>query len=341
MKPIESVAELEERLSAPTEGVLEQFRTLAGDILILGAAGKMGPTLGRMARRASDAHGQSRRVFAVSRFSSPEATPELQRHGVEPIACDLLDRAAVARLPEAPNVIFMAGQKFGTAAAPELTWAMNAMVPAIVGERFSRARIVVFSTGCVYPLVPVESAGAREEDPLGPPGEYAQSCVARERIFTHFSKARGLAALLFRLSYAIDLRYGVLLDVAQRVAAGEPVDLSMGWANVIWQGDANARALQCLAHASTPPAILNVTGREKVSIRELAGRFGELLGRAPVFRGREGATAWLFNAAKSFELFGPVTVPLEEMIEATAHWVRLGGATLGKPTHFEARDGDF
>jgi nucleoside-diphosphate-sugar epimerase len=338
---IENVSQLEEALSRPTEALLETLRRIDGDILVLGAGGKMGPTLARMARRAADRAGESRRVIAVSRFSSKAAADELKQHRVETIACDLLDRQAVAALPDAPNVIFMAGQKFGTTNSPELTWVMNTVVPAIVAERYAKSRIVVFSTGCVYPLVQVESGGSRESDPLGPPGEYANSCVGRERIFTHFSKQYGTAALLFRLSYAIDLRYGVLHDVASKVARGETVDVGMGYANVIWQGDANARALQSLARVGTPPVPLNVTGLEQVSIRELARRFGELLGCTPNIVGQENSSAWLFDAARSFELFGPVSVTLEQMIDAVAHWVKSGGTSLGKPTHFESRDGRF
>jgi dTDP-4-dehydrorhamnose reductase len=260
---------------------------------------------------------------------------------VQPISCDLTDRDAVSRLPDAPNIIFMAGQKFGTSDRPELTWVMNTLVPAVVAERYARSRILVFSTGCVYPLTPTDGPGSREADVLDPPGEYANSCVGRERVFTHFSKQNGTPALLFRLNYAIDLRYGVLLDVAQKVAQGAAVDVTMGWANVIWQGDANARAIQCLAHTATPPRPVNVTGREKISVRALAERFGQLLQRTPVITGKEAPTAWLSDASRSFELFGPVTVTLDEMIEAVAHWVKRGGATLGKPTHFESRNGQF
>lgn len=338
---IETVADLEDQLSQPTEHLLETWRTLDGDLLVLGAGGKMGPTLARMARRASDQLGQARRVIAVSRFSSPEAANELRRHGVETVSADLTARAAVDRLPDAPNVVFMAGQKFGTAQEPGLTWVMNTLVPAIVAERYAKSRIVIFSTGCVSSLARVDGPGAREDDPLDPPGEYANSCVGRERIFTHFARQHGTAALLFRLSYAIDLRYGVLHDVARKVARGEPVDVTMGYANVIWQGDANARALQCLAHVATPPMALNVTGRERVSIRALALRFGELLGRPPVITGDEAPTAWLFDASRSFDLLGPAEVSLEAMIDATARWVRGGGVSLGKPTHFEARDGRY
>jgi nucleoside-diphosphate-sugar epimerase len=252
-----------------------------------------------------------------------------------------MERAAVQTLPDAANIIFMAGQKFGTADMPELTWVMNTLVPAIVAERYARSRIVVFSTGCVYPLAPVSGPGSREEDALGPPGEYANSCVGRERVFAHFAQQHGTRALFFRLCYAIDLRYGVLLDVAQKVAQGLPVDVTMGAANVIWQGDANARAIQCLAHASSPPVALNVTGLERVSIRELAQRFGELLDRPAEITGTESPIAWIWDASRSYDWFGPPRVSLEEMIEATAQWVRQGGATLSKPTHFEITDGRF
>jgi nucleoside-diphosphate-sugar epimerase len=337
-----SLADLEEWLSRPTPGVLDTLRRLDGDILVLGAGGKMGPSLARMARRGLDAiDAPTRRVIAVSRFSSPRAKTELEEHGVQAVACDLLDREAVRALPDAPNVIFMAGQKFGTSDAPELTWAMNTLVPAHVAERYARSRIVVFSTGCVYPLVAIESGGARESDPLGPPGDYANSCVGRERVFAHFAKRDQTPTLMYRLSYAIDLRYGVLRDVAQSVWDGRPVDATMGYANVIWQGDANARAIQCLDHVACPPAALNVTGRERVSIRDLAHRFGEAFGRSARVTGRESGTAWLFNAARSYELFGPPTVTLDEMIAAVAQWVRQGGENLGKPTHFESRDGQF
>ena len=342
MNPILTAADLEDQLSLPTPGALDALRSLEGGVLVLGAGGKMGPTLARMARRGLDAIGEKRRrVIAVSRFSSAEAARGLQAHGVETIACDLLDRAAVQALPNALNVIFMAGQKFGTSDAPERTWVLNTLVPALVAERFADSRIVVFSTGCVYPLAPADGPGAREDDALGPPGDYANSCVGRERVFTHFARQHGTRALMFRLSYAIDLRYGVLLDVAQKVAQGLPVDVTMPAANVIWQGDANARAIQCLARTASPPVALNVTGMERVSIRSLAQRFGEAFGRAPLLTGEEAETAWLFDAARSYEWFGPPTVGVEEMIGATAQWVRQGGATLGKPTLFEVRDGQF
>jgi nucleoside-diphosphate-sugar epimerase len=342
MTPIDSVEALEEALSRPAPGAVETLRALDGDVLILGAGGKMGPTLARMVRRGLDEAGlKHRRAIAVSRFTSAKAADDLRRHGVETIACDLMDRAAVSALPDAPNVIFMAGQKFGTSDASELTWVMNTLVPAIVAERFARSRIVVFSTGCVYPLVRADGPGSREGDALGPPGEYANSCVGRERVFTHFARQQDTRALFFRLCYAIDLRYGVLCDVASKVARGEPVDVTMGAAHVIWQGDANARAIQSLAHTASPPLALNVTGLERVSIRWLAQRFGERLGREAKIVSTEGETAWLWDASRSYALFGPPTVSLEEMIEATARWQIAGGPMLGKPTHFEVRDGQF
>ena len=342
MKPFETVAELEDALCKPTEGVVEALRSIEGDIMVLGAGGKMGPTVARMARRAFDELGQPhRKVFAVSRFSSPGNAEELQRCGIETVVCDLLDRNAVQALPDVPNILFMAGQKFGTRDAPDLTWVMNTLVPAVVAERFAHSRIVVFSTGCVYPFVSIAGPGADEDHPLGPPGEYSNSCVGRERVFEHFARRNGTPLLFFRLCYAIDMRYGVLMDVAQKVAQGLPVDVTMGWANVIWQGDASARALQCLTRTASPPVALNVTGQERISIRALAYRLGELFDRAPVISGEEGPIAWLWDASRSYEWFGPPSVTLAEMIEATVHWIRIGGPTLGKPTHFEARDGEF
>ena len=342
MHTLQTISELDEALSRPTPGVLDTLRQLDGDLMILGAGGKMGPTLARMARRALDELGQTqRRVIAVSRFSSASAAESLHEHGVETISCDLLCRDAVNALPEVPIIIFMAGQKFGTSDAPELTWAMNTLVPAIVAERFKHSRIVVFSTGCVYPLLPISGPGAREDAPLTPPGEYANSCVGRERVFEHFARQHGTRLLMFRLCYAIDLRYGVLMDVAQKVAGGQPVDVTMGYANVIWQGDASARAIQCLAHTSSPPTALNVTGLERVSIRDLAQRFSDKLGREVIITGNESSTAWIWNASRSYKMFGPPTVSLDEMIDATVHWLKLGGQTIGKPTHFEVQDGQF
>ncbi|MCE9631244.1 MAG: NAD-dependent epimerase/dehydratase family protein [Planctomycetia bacterium] len=342
MQAIHTAEDLETELSRPTPGAIEALRGLQGDVLVLGAGGKMGPTLARMVRRGLDTIGHtSRRVIAVSRFSSAAAAAGLRNHGVETIACDLLDRDAVASLPDAANVIFMAGQKFGTSDAPELTWVMNTLVPANVADRYRHSRTVVFSTGCVYPLAAVGSRGSHEDDPLGPPGDYANSCVGRERVFEYFAKLHGTPAVMYRLSYAIDLRYGVLCDVATKVARGLPVDVTMPAANVIWQGDANARAIQCLTRAASPPAAVNVTGLEPISIHWLASQFGERLGREPLITGSESSIAWLFDAQRSYDWFGPPTVGIDDMIDAQADWVRRGGETLGKPTHFEVRDGQF
>ena len=333
--------ELDERLSRPTPGVLQSLQKVPGDIVILGVAGKMGLTLARMARRALDELGSHDKVIGVARFSNPEAETLLHNVGVETRRCDLLDCEAVLELPDAPNVLFLAGQKFGTSSGPELTWAMNTLVPSHCVQKYFASRIVTFSTGCVYPLTPIIDGGSREQDALSPPGDYANSCVGRERIFSYYSQKNNTPLAIYRLNYAIDLRYGVLLDVAQKVWHGEALDVTMGHANVIWQGDANAQALQCLEHASCPPFVVNVTGPETISLRALAHRFGELLGREPVITGAEAPTAWLSNAAKAQRLFGYPTVALDQMIEWVADWVRAGQSTLGKPTHFEEREGKF
>lgn len=341
MTDIHTLQDLEDRLSEPTPGLLDTLRRLPGDLLVLGVGGKMGPTLARMARRAFDQLGRRDRVFGVARFSAGNLAARLRRNGVETMTCDLLDREMVRQLPEAPHVIFMAGQKFGASQGPDLIWAMNTLAPALVAEKFARSRMVVFSTGCVYPLAPIDGGGASEESDLGPPGDYANSCVGRERIFTYFSNRNRTPLAIYRLNYAIDLRYGVLLDLAQKVWRGEPVDVTMGHVNIIWQRDANAQAIQCLAHATHPPFLLNVTGAETLSVRSLAQRLGERLGRTPRIVGQEAPTAWLSNSAKARKLFGPPTVDVEQMMDWTARWVKQGGATLEKPTHFEVRDGKF
>ena len=339
---IQSEDDLDDLLSEPTDGCVATLAERDGDILILGAGGKMGPTVGRMARRAADQSGTPRRVIAVSRFAAGGTDDRLRASGVETVSCDLLDRHALDRLPDAPNIVFMAGRKFGSQGAEWLTWAMNAYLPGLVMERFPRARIVAFSTGNVYPLTPVAEVGATEAHPVDPVGEYAQSCLGRERIMEHFSRERGTPLTFFRLNYAIDLRYGILLDVAQKVQAGEPIDLTMGNVNVIWQGDAAAYVLQALSLCASPPAVLNVSGPETVSIRWLANRFAALLGTAPPdFIGVEALTALLNNAGRCHRLFGYPRVPLERMVEWVADWVAQGGPTLSKPTHFEVRDGRF
>ena len=334
-------ASVEELLSRPTPGLLQSLEKLPGDIIILGVAGKMGVTLSMMARRALDQLGRKDKVIGVARFSDAGAATKLNDAGIETIKCDLLDREQVLALPDAPNVLFLAGQKFGTSSGPELTWAMNTLVPANACEKYATSRIVAFSTGCVYPLVPVTSGGSREADALAPPGDYANSCVGRERIFTYYSQKNGTPVSIYRLNYAVDFRYGVLLDIAQKVWNEEAFDVTMGHANVIWQGDANAQAIQCLEHVGTPPEVFNVTGPELVSLRSLAQRFGELLGKDVNIVGQEADTAWLSNSGKAQSTFGYPTVALDTMTEWTAQWVQQGGNTLGKPTHFEEREGKF
>jgi nucleoside-diphosphate-sugar epimerase len=297
----------------------------------------MGPTLARMAKRADP----KRRVIGVARFTEPGLEQRLDSWGVECIAADLLSREALARLPDAASVVFMAGRKFGSTGSEWLTWAMNAHVPALVAERFATSRIVAFSTACVYPFVSTAGEGAKEDvPPTAPSGEYANSCVARERLFQHFSHEHETPGRLLRLSYAIDMRYGVLHDVARKVLAREPIDLSMGHANIIWQGEANDWALRALAHCTTPTTPLNLSG-PKVSIRAAAQALGERLGVAPVLTGQEAPTAWLVDCSEAFRLFGEPKVRLEQMLDWTADWVQRGGASLGKPTHYEARDGKY
>lgn len=326
---------LEERLSRPTAGVERDLARTSGDLVLLGASGKMGPTLARMARRALP---PGRAVIAVARFSDPASKASLEAAGVKTISCDLLDRREVDRLPDAGAVVFMAGQKFGTAGAEASTWAANTVAPANAAERYRGTPAVVFSTGNIYPFT---ERGATEATPPSPIGEYAQSALGRERVWEHFSRATGAPVAIYRLNYAVELRYGVLLEIALAVAEGRPVDLRMGRVNVIWQGDANAAALRCFALAKSPPDILNVTGPETLAVRDLAARFGELLGRPPRFEGREEAKALLSDASKMASLFGPPEVSVDQAVAWVAAWVKRGGRTLNKPSHFETRDGKF
>ncbi|MDH5537880.1 MAG: NAD(P)-dependent oxidoreductase [Rhizobacter sp.] len=338
----ENVAALEDFMSEPTPGLIADLARVDGDIMVLGVGGKMGPTLARMARRAAP----DRRVIGVARFSDPTLVASLTSHGVECIACDLLDRQAMARLPNVAdgvrNLVFMAGHKFGAADNAALTWMMNVGVPMMVAETFCEMRIVTFSTACVYPFVPVDGPGAGEQTPAVPPsGDYANSCVGRERMFEFASRKYGTPGRLVRLSYAIDMRYGVLYDVASAVFAGKPLDLTMGHADVIWQGDANEQALRLLAHCTAPATPINVTGSKHTSVRWLAAEFGKRLGRTPLLTGQEAATAWLEDTTQAQALFGQPRVPIETMIDWVADWVQRGGPSLGKPTHFSTRDGKY
>ncbi len=314
---------------------------LEGDIILLGVAGKMGPTLARMAKRATDLAGRKRRVIGVSRFSTGDQARELESHGVETIRCDLLDENAVAALPDVPNVIYLAGMKFGSTGQESLTWAMNTYLPAVVCKKFARSRIVAFSTGNVYGLVPVRGSGSVETDAPNPAGEYAMSCLGRERMFEHFSRTQKTPMALIRLNYATEMRYGVPVDLARKVFAGEPINLAMGWFNTIWQADANAMVLQCLAHVASPPLMLNVTGQEKLGVRAVGEEFAKRMNRPARFVGEESSTALLNNAQRAFSLFGSPRIDAAQLLEWVANWTMQSRATLGKPTHFESRDGKF
>ncbi|MFI5279502.1 MAG: NAD-dependent epimerase/dehydratase family protein [Gemmatimonadales bacterium] len=333
-------AEIEEELSRPAPADVAALRALAGDILVLGVSGKMGPSLARLARRASDEAGVARRVIGVARFSARNTRELLEAHGIETIACDLLDRGAVGRLPECPNVVYMVGQKFGTSGNQPLTWATNVHAAALAAERFAASRIVVFSTGNVYPLSSVAGPGPNEDDPVGPVGEYAESSLGRERMFEFFSQRHGTKIALLRLNYAIEPRYGVLRDLADAIVRGDPIDLAMGHVNVIWQRDANAVALRAFEHCASPPFVLNVTGPMQAT-HDLAERLGARLEVKPRFEGTERETALLSDATLCRELFGPPGMTVGAMIERVVDWVKAGGGSLGKPTHFQQREGEF
>lgn len=336
-KTIPDIAALDDLLCRPSQALIDDLKGIDGDVMILGVAGKMGPTLAGLAKAALP----ERRVVGVARFSDPETKAALERRGVETIACDLLDEAALDSLPKIRNVVFMAGRKFGAEGDLSLTWAMNALVPAWVAQAFRDSRIVAFSTGCVYPFVPVDGKGSDESMQPNPPGEYAQSCVGRERMFEYFSRKFATPGRLFRLNYAIDMRYGVLHDIASKVAQGKPIDVSLGHVNFIWQGDASAQALRCLAHCDTPTSPINVSGPEILAVRDIAARFGELLGREPVIVGKEEPTAWLTNTSQAVKLFGLPIVDTAQLIAWTADWVARSMPSLGKPTKYEVRDGRY
>jgi uncharacterized protein YbjT (DUF2867 family) len=331
------VEALEEGLSRPDADVIADLSQLDGDIMILGATGKMGPTLARMAKRAAP----DKKIWAVARYSDPSLAARFDQQGIIPLKADLLDPASFDRLPDAENVVVMTGFKFGSSESPARSWAVNALLPAQATARLAGRSLVVFSTGCVYHFVPVDSGGANEDTPLTPVGEYANSCVGRERLVEWEAAKSGARVLFFRLNYAIDCRYGVLYDIATKVRDGIPLDLTTGHFNVIWQGDANAMALRSLAHCTDPATVLNVTGPDTLSLRQLAGWFGKRLGRPPRFIGEEAPTAWLSNAARAYALMGRPKVRIEWMLEWVADWVERSMPGLNKPTGFEVRTGAY
>lgn len=338
---ITTEAQLEDLLSAPTAGDIEDLGSLEGPLLILGAAGKMGPSLARRARRALDAAGSKIAVIAVSRFSDPASRALLESWGIQTIASELLAHGALDALPDAPNVVFMAARKFGSTGNPGLTWAINTFLPGLVARRYANSRIAVFSSGNVYPLVPVDSGGATEQTPPDPVGEYAQSVLGRERMFEHGSLEHGTPVTLLRLNYAVEPRYGVLVDIGRKVFEGRPVDVSMGHVNVIWQGDANSITLRSLLRASSPPFILNLTGPGTFRVRDIAAEFGRRFAKDPILTGTEQPTALLNNAALCRQLYGPPSMSLSDLIDLVANWIQHGGRSLNKPTHFEQREGKF
>lgn len=341
LRSIRDLEQLEELLSRPSPELVTMMGRLEGDLLILGVGGKTGPSLARMARRASDAAGVARRIIGVSRFSKPALPQQLNAWGIETISCDLLDRTALAQLPDAPNVLYLAAMKFGSTGQEATTWAMNVYLPGMVMEKYHRSRIVSYSSGNIYPLMPIGSGGSSESDPSGPVGDYAMSVLGRERILTYFSQKHSTPTALVRLNYAHEMRYGVMVDIAQQVMAGKPINLTMGYFNAIWQGDSNVMTLRCFEQVASPPFIINLAGPETLSVRQVAERFGELLGKKVRFIGAEAPDALLSNAQLSYQLFDRPTVPVEQMIEWIADWQRRGGTTHGKPTHFQTRDGKF
>ncbi len=328
---------LDEFMSRPSEALIRDLEAVDGDIMVVGVGGKMGPTLARMAKRAVP----NRRVIGVARFSDNEVKSYLETNGVETISADLLKPADIAKLPKVKNIVFMAGRKFGSAGSEDLTWAMNAYVPGMVADHFSTSRFVVYSTICVYPFAPVLHGGSKESDELGPPGEYAMSCVGRERMFRHFSLQHNTPGSIIRLSYAIDMRYGVLHDIGAKVLRGEPIDLAMGHVNVIWQGDACAQSLRTLRHGAVPTRPFNITGPETLSIRALALAFGERFGKAPILQGEERPTAWIADTNLAEGLYGYPEVPVSRMVDWTADWLARDMGSYGKATHFEVRSGTY
>lgn len=338
---IHTDAELEEVLTRPRPALMEFIHSVSSPLVILGAGGKMGPTLAVLAKRAARMAGHRLEVIAVSRFSDKEARASLERQGVKTVSADLLEREQVGRLPDSGNILYLVGLKFGTQQNPGGTWAANTLVPAHVAERYAESRIVALSTGNVYPLVPVRSGGALEKSALTPLGEYANAAVARERIFEYFARKQGTHVALVRLSYALDLRYGVLVDIARKVHSGAPIDVTSGYFNCIWQADANEMILRSLALTDNPPTAFNLTSPTIFSVRKVAARFSELIERPARFSGTESATAFLSNTEKMCSELGAPATPFETVLRWTAHWVKNGGRSLNKPTHFEVRDGAY
>ena len=332
---------LEQELLKPTDALIADIRKIEGDIIILGVGGKMGPSMAKLARKAILEAGIDKRVIGISRFSEEGILEELEAEGIETVAADLLDEEQLAALPDAPNILYLAGTKFGTTGKEPFTWAMNSYLPGRVAERYKNSRIVAFSTGNVYPFVAINSGGLSEETTPAPVGEYGQSCLGRERVFQYFSERYNIPTLIYRLNYAIDLRYGVMLEIAKSVLADKPIDLTTGNVNVIWQGDANEIAIRSLLHCETPANILNVTGPETLSVKWLAEQFGRLLNKKPTFVNDIQPIALLSNASKAHKLFGYPRVTVRQMIEMTVSWLQAGGKTINKPTHFQERKGQF
>jgi nucleoside-diphosphate-sugar epimerase len=338
---IESEEQLDDVLTRPQPARVEAIRQMKSPLVVLGASGKMGPSLCVLARRAAEAARHPLKVIAASRFSDTRAREWLERHGVETVGCDLLERRSLESMPDSTNVIYLVGLKFGTQQNPALTWAVNTLAPTHVSERYPAARLVALSTGNVYPFVPRAGGGATEDTCPAPLGEYAGAALARERIFEYHSRRQNSLVVLLRLNYAVELRYGVLIDIAQKVWRNETIDLSAGYLNCLWQGDANDMILRSLPLASSPPALFNLTGPEVLSVRQLAGQFGELMGKRPQFAGTEAATALLSDSSRLCSRLGPPPTPIEVVVRWVSHWVANSGPTLGKPTHFEVRTGEF
>jgi nucleoside-diphosphate-sugar epimerase len=341
IEKIKNEEELDELISRPDSETVKMFSRIDGDILFLGVSGKIGPSMARMTKRACDKAGVKKHITGVALFNSGEQQKEIEKYGIETINGDLLDTTFLKSLPACRNVFFLAGMKFGSVDNLPLTWAINSLLPALVADHFRNSRIVAFSTGCVYPMVPLRSGGSVETDMPLAIGEYAQSCLGRERMFEYGSDKNKTELTLIRLNYSVEMRYGVLVDIAVKVKNDHPVDLLMGYFNVIWQGDVNNLVLRSLEHARCPDRVLNITGPEILSVREVALEFGKMFGVKPRFINSEAETALLSNSSEAFKLFGRPKTPANQVIKWTAEWIKEGKRLLGKPTHFEVRDGIY